>query len=267
MDRKERIKNKCIYFAALLGICSGLFVMSYFAFIRTIEVDMTKKVEIVYEGEQGKAKAFAHCEMTDLNQRLQSFYDSIEYEIEPNENLSNGDAIHITAKYDESLAQQYHYEPIHLEKDYVVSGLASRFESFDQIPQTYDEKIQKAMEVFLKTKQKEIFRVEFSLPKAKPDLIEKNIEYSAFLNSKREEKTDKLVNVYKLVYQWEGQEYILYYLICVPEINDSAQVAEKDIFGQKAYIGEAETYEGYVQRIFGSHYDVETIEKENTVED
>ena len=269
MDNKDRIKNKCIYFIALLSICSGLFLMSYFSFLRTIEVDMTKNVKITYEGEQGRAHAHAKCAMTDLNQRLQSFYDSIEYEVEPNGNLSNGDQILIKAHYDESLAQEYHYDPIHIEKEFTVTGLPNRFENYQQISKEYVDQIQKAMEVFLKAKQKEIFKTEFSMPDAKPVLVNKNIVYSAFLNSKSGDKTDRMVNVYHMVYECEKQEYVLYYLVCVPEINDSMEVHERDIFGQKAYITENETYGDYIQRLFGVHYDVETIEnpKENTVED
>ena len=268
MDSKERIKNKWIYFIALLSICLGLFLMSYFSFLRTIEVDMTKNVKITYDGEQGRAHAHAKCAMTDLNQRLQSFYDSIEYEIEPNGNLSNGDTILIKAHYDESLAQEYHYDPIHLEKEFTVKGLPNRFENYQQIPQDYVNAIQKAMEGFLKDKQKEIFKVEFAMPESKPSIENKNVVYSAFLNSKSGDKTDRMVNVYRMVYTVNEQEYVLYYLVCVPEINDRQEIAEQDIFGQKAYITESETYGDYVQRLFGVHYDVETIEreKENTVE-
>ena len=128
MNREDRIKNKIIYFIALIGICSGLFLMSYFSFIRTIDVNMTKKINVTFTGEQGRATAQATCAMTDINQRLQSFYDSIEYEIEPNENLKNGDVILIRAQYDSDLAQEYHYNPIGLEKEYVVSGLHNRYE-------------------------------------------------------------------------------------------------------------------------------------------
>ena len=265
MKQEDRIKNKVIYFVALFGICSGLFLMSYFSFIRTIDVDMTKKIDVTYTGEQGRASAQATCAMTDLNQRLQSFYDSIEYEIEPNENLKNGDVVTIRAFYDEDLAQEYHYNPIHLEKEFVVSGLNNRYENYEQIPTTYVKKIQKEMDSFLDTKKKEIFRTEFSKPKAKPVLNHAELVYTAFMNSKTSEKTDRMVNIYHLLYEWDEQPYELYYLICVPEINDSQEVQEQDVFGQKAYLTELsegiETYDSYVKRLFGINYEVETIKK------
>ena len=265
MKREERIKNKIIYFIALFIICSGLFLMSYFSFLRTIEVDMTKKVKITYTGEQGRAKAEAKCAMTDLNQRLQSFYDSIEYDIEPNENLNNGDVIRVHATYDEDLAQEYHYKPVHLEKEFTVKGLYNRYENYGQIPKPYVKKIFKEMDRYLNDKKREIFQIEFSKPKAKPDVVESPVVYSAFLNSKSSEKTDRMVNIYRLVYEFEEQTYVLYYLISIPEINDSQEIQEQDIFGQKAYLTESsegvESYDGYVQRLFGNQYEIETIKK------
>ena len=263
MKQEDRIKNKVIYFVALFGICSGLFLMSYFAFIRTIDVDMTKKIDVEYTGEQGRATVEATCAMTDLNQRLQSFYDSIEYEIEPNENLKNGDVIVVRATYDEDLAQEYHYNPIHLEKEFVVEGLNNRYENFAQIPSEYVTKIQKEMDAFLARKKREIFRTEFSMPQAKPSLSNSKLVYTAFLNSKNSEKTDRMVNIYHLEYEYESQSYELYYLICVPEINDSQEVQEQDVFGQKAYLTELnegiEPYDTYVKRLFGKNYEVETV--------
>lgn len=265
MKREERIKNKVIYFIALLGICSGLFLMSYFSFLRTTEVDMTKKVKIIYTGEQGRAKAEATCAMTDLNQRLQALYDSIEYVVEPNENLSNGDVIKISTKYDKDLAQEYHYEPIHLEKEFVVKGLYNRYENYDQIPEEYVKKIFKEMDIYLNDHKREIFQTEFSFPKAKPNVIESPVVYSAFLNSKNSDKTDRMVNIYRIVYEYEEQTYVLNYLISIPEINDSQEIQEQDIFGQKAYLTESsegiEAYESYVQRLFGNKYEIENIKK------
>ena len=46
--------------------------------------------------------------MEDINQRIQEFYNTIHYTVEPDTGLSNGDTITVKAQYDEALAQQYH---------------------------------------------------------------------------------------------------------------------------------------------------------------
>ncbi len=72
----------------------------------------------------------------ELNQRMQDFLNSVKYEVSPSSDLSNGDTIHVTATYDDALANQYHYQPKSVETDVVVEGLANRYSALKDIPKT-----------------------------------------------------------------------------------------------------------------------------------
>jgi len=89
MISKETIKSKAIYLVSLLLMCVGLILVAYFFFLRTIELDVTKNIRLYYSGENGRASVEAKSGEEDLNQRIQEFYDTLTYTIEPNEALSN----------------------------------------------------------------------------------------------------------------------------------------------------------------------------------
>lgn len=260
--RVEAVKNKMVYFVALLFMCMGLFFMAYFFFLRTIEIDVTKDIDLIYVGEEGKAKVEAKCSAVDINQRMQKFYDSIEYTITPDKNLSNGDTITVKATYDPLLAQQYHYKPIHEERKIVIKGLPHRYEGLIKIPNEYLERIQKVSDAYIQKEKDKIFETEFDLNKKdRVKLIQQQAVYSAFMHSTSNEKTDRIVTMYHLEFEWDGKGYSLYYVVCVPEINDSQEINEKDIYGQRAYLVEGEAYSEYIHRIYGSHYHIEASMK------
>ena len=257
--REKAVKNKIIYFVALLFMCMGLFFMAYFFFLRTIEIDVTKDIDLTYIGEEGKAKVEAKCCAVDINQRMQKFYDSIEYTITPDKNLSNGDTIIVKATYDSLLAQQYHYKPIHEEKKIVVKGLPHRYEGLIKIPDEYLERIQKTSDAYIQKEKDKIFETEFDFNKKdRVKLVQQQVVYSAFMHSTSNEKTDRVVTMYHLEFEWDGKGYSLYYVVCVPEINDNQEINEKDIYGQRAYLVEGEDYDEYIHRIYESHYRIES---------
>ena len=141
---KEKIKTKLTYFFSLSVICILLVLITYIFFLRTIEVDVMQGLDIQYTGENGMALAVCKNNTLDINQRTQDFLQSVTYTIAPNENLSNGDVVHVSASYDEQLASQYHFKPVHLEADIVVEGLNNRYDSLADIDKKYIDKVLKA---------------------------------------------------------------------------------------------------------------------------
>lgn len=108
---KQKIENKTIYFMCLLSMICILVLIAYFFFLRNVEIDIMANAQYTYVGENGNASVTVSAKQGDLNQRTQDFLNSVQYEVSPNTDLSNGDTIHVTATYDEALANQYHYQP------------------------------------------------------------------------------------------------------------------------------------------------------------
>ena len=135
MQRRHKIRDKSFFFVWMACLLFTLFFIGYFFFLRTSEVDVTQHVVLEYSGESGSASVAVRSEEISVNQRLQDFYDSLEFTVTPSEGLSNGDEITITADYDSDLAQQYHLEPINLTRTVKVEGLPNRYGSISVIPQ------------------------------------------------------------------------------------------------------------------------------------
>ena len=113
---KQKIENKTIYFISLLSMVCILVLIAYFFFMRNVEIDIMENAQYSYVGENGNASVVVNPKQGDLNQRMQDFLNSVKYEVSPNTDLSNGDTIHVTATYDEALANQYHYKPKSIEQ-------------------------------------------------------------------------------------------------------------------------------------------------------
>ena len=108
---KEAMKSKTITSICMLAIIISLYATCYMLFFRTVDVDLTKDISIVYDGESGSASVKVFNSITDYNQRKQEFMDSVAYKVSPKKNLQNGDTLLISSTYDEDLADQYHIHP------------------------------------------------------------------------------------------------------------------------------------------------------------
>ena len=86
--------------------------------------------------------------------------------------------------------------------------------------------------------------------------------YCAFLKSTQ--TSDRIISVYQLDYTSQGQNITIYYLVCVPNINDGNQVIKQNIYGERAYLSSEElqnlNIESYIQRVFGTQFSIEKIE-------
>lgn len=259
----EKTKNKLIYFLALGSMCLALVLIMYNFFYKTVEVDVMKNIELVYTGENGSASVTVENNTEDLNQRIQEFMETVEYKVSPNSNLSNGDTIHIIATYDDELSMTYHYQPINTEKEFIVQGLNNRFESKDDIPENYLNEILTESENYITEHADEIFHLDPETA-SQEDVSLNNISqlYCAFLKSTQ--TSDRIISVYQLDYASKEQAVTIYYLVCVPNINDGNRVIRQDIYGETAYLSSEElqnlNIESYIHRVFGTQYSIEKIE-------
>lgn len=265
----EKLKSKLIYFGAILGMCAILVLLTYNYFLRTIRVDVMKDIVFTYTGENGNASVIATNESDDLNKRTQDFLNTVTYEITPNSDLSNGDTIHVVASFNESIASQYHFEAKNVEKDFEVEGLNYRYETLEDIDEEYLDKILQTTDDYIESNKQEIYQINVSKD---GEFKDTSVFYKAFLKSKTSEISDRIIVVYKLIYEAEVEieeseeteieERAVYYIVTIPDINDGNQVSG-DVFGEKAYLTEEEraneNIQSYVQRVYGSQYDIEEI--------
>ena len=258
---KQKIENKFIYFISLLGMVTILVLIAYFFFLRNVEVDIMDNAQYTYVGENGNASVVVSAKQGELNQRMQDFLDSVKYEVSPSSDLSNGDTIHVTATYDEALANQYHYKPKSVEADVVVEGLANRYLSLKDIPKTLIKDGENAALDYVKDNQDEIYELDGKEEKT-PSLDKMKIVYSAYLKSNQKKNSDRFVYIVSMNYSSE----ILYYMVCIPNINDSNEIDTHNIYGEKAYLTQEELdgkdFNGYVDRVYSSKYQIEQKNKE-----
>lgn len=269
---KEKIKNKIIYFLALASMCTALVLVMYNFFYRTVQVDIMKDIRLIYNGESGSATVTAINASDDINQRVQEFLDSVEYEINPNTNLSNGDTIHVVATYDDQIAQQYHYQAINIEADFIVEGLNNRFESIEDISQEYLDEIDTQSLQYIEEHAEEIYELDMSGEVSSTQYESSTILFSAFLKS-NSTQSDRVVSVCQIDYTVNGELRQIYYLVCIPDINDGNEVQTQNIYGEKAYLSQEErdnqSFKEYVQRIFGEQYTIEefAVTEEETLQE
>ena len=95
-----------------------------------------------------------------------------------------------------------------------------------------------------------------------PGLDKLKIVYSAYLKSNQKNNSDRFVYIVQMNYASE----ILYYMVCIPNINDSDSIDTHNIYGEKAYLTQDEwngkDFSGYVNRVYSLKYQIEQINKE-----
>lgn len=258
---KQKIENKFIYFISLLGMVMILVLIAYFFFLRNVEVDIMDNAQYTYVGENGNASVVVSAKQGELNQRMQDFLNSVKYEVSPSSDLSNGDTIHVTATYDEALANQYHYKPKSIEANVVVEGLANRYLALQDIPKTLIQDGRNAALDYVKENQDAIYKLDGKEEKT-PSLDKMKIVYSAYLKSNQKKNSDRFVYIVQMTYDSE----VLYYMVCIPNINDSNEIDTHNIYGEKAYLTQDELdskdFNGYVDRVYSSKYQIEQKNKE-----
>ena len=73
----------------------------------------------------------------------------------------------------------------------------------------------------------------------------------------QKKNSDRFVYIVSMNYSSE----ILYYMVCIPNINDSNEIDVHNIYGEKAYLTQDELnnkdFSGYVDRVYSSKYQIE----------
>lgn len=236
--KRDAIKNKLIYFAFLLSVCAGLMLVSYYGFLQTVDIDVMLGIDFVYTGESGGAQVSAISRANDLNQRIQEFMNTVTYTIDPDEGLSNGDVIQVTASYDADVAAEYHFQPVNTTAAFVVEGLPERYAHLADIPESYIRQSEQAAARYL--------HMEGQAP-----------VYGAFLHGDSDTVRDRFL------WMWQVEDG-RFMIVLVPDVNDSNSISESAINSQQAYLSAKEQedhdYAGYVKRLFDGDSTIEELD-------
>lgn len=247
---KER-KSKIITFTCMIVILLSLYATCYLLFFRTTDVDVTENISLTYHGESESAFVEVLNDKANYNQRIQEFIDAIEYSVDPSTNLKNGDVITVTAAYDSELANRYHIQPIHTEREIIVKDLPERLSDSKQLTSEFLNALTKRSESYLKKHIDQILNEDFTIfyLNTEPKLVETRNVYRLFLDAKDNSQKDKVVDIYSIKakgevntsaegIQLEEKESLIYYMITYNEINTSLTVTNETIYGEKVMIAE-----------------------------
>ncbi len=253
-------KNKLLFLFCILFIMTSLFLTCYVFFFRTITIDVTKHMDIVYSGESGDATVTVSNNAYNLNQRTQEFLDSITYQVSPKSKLTNGTKIKIVANYDQSLMNKYHIQVINETKEIIVEGLEERFQDATAI----DTEFQKTLDVYARRyfekNQEGILKHDFTdfYSGSHREMVKNERLYLVFLKADTHDNKDKVVDIYRLVAKGmvntsKGKEELveqeaeLYYMITYDDINSSRKLKEQNVFGEKIIGIEVDSQESLTQ--------------------
>ena len=234
---KDLIKNKAISIGTMVLILCILYGTCYMWFYRMIEVDLMKPIQLVYDGESGVASVSVTSDINLVNQRIIQFYDSVTYVIEPNEQLSNGDTIKITASFDEELAQRYHIQPIHETKLVKVENLPDKIDSIFQLPYEYQKALKQRGEDYLKKNQQAIMETDFYDVDLETSLKFKQQEYVGryFLKAHDVQQHDRILDIYLLYADGEQDNNMICYGVTYSGINTAFDAEKVSVYGEKVY--------------------------------
>lgn len=259
----DKVKNKLIYFACLLGMISVLVGIAYGAFMREVDVDVMKNADFVYTGENGNATLKVKNSGTNINQRTADFMSTVEYQVTPNSDLSNGDSVQVSATYDKSVARQYNFHPVHTKMRVKVSGLDDQYQALKDIDKNYLHDIYRSADNYIQENEETIYQVEVNEDASRPRLDSQDIVYRAFLKSKQTKTSDRILEIYKLTYTYNKKKSVIYYVVMVTEINTGKNVDPQNIYGEKANLTQDEmdnsNFDQYVSRVYSATYDIEKI--------
>lgn len=277
---KETAKGKSITVICMLLIVVSLYSVSYFLFMRTIDVDVTKDASITYRGETGTASVKVENKLKAYNQRIQEFMNSITYEVTPQSEIYNDAELTITASYDKELARVYNIHPINTVRKVKVKDLPVRFAGADEIPKSLFEDIASYGDTYLKNNIKSILEEDFTsfYVESQPKLENYTLTYRVFLDSFQGSVKDKIIDVYTVMAKGEvntanegeavledAQETI-YYMLTFNEINTSLNILDENVYGEKMIVNTSynmslkEDFQRYIRDKYAKLYNLTFLE-------
>ena len=131
--------------AAALAIAATLVWVHFF---KPVKVDLTANItkdSIVLSGHNGKGKAVIDNEklrsLADYdrgNKRAVNFMKSVNYSLDKNTNLSNGDTVTLTANWSHATANSMHVSINDISKEIKISGLTKKNTNKEGTNYNYD---------------------------------------------------------------------------------------------------------------------------------
>ena len=260
----DRLKKKCSYFISLSVMIAILIGIAYVGFMRKMDIDVMKNVKLEYTGENGNASLKVRNSGSSIDQRTEAFMETVKYTADKSTDLSNGDKVEITATYDKDMAKQYNFKAINLTEEITVEGLPDQYASLSKIDRTYLEDIENAAESYVSKHSTTIYQVEVDEEADHPHLDQQTVKYACFMKSQESRNSDRVLEIVQMDYTEQNTKTTLYYMVVVPEINDSNEVTEQDIYGLKATMSsdeiQSQAFKDYVSRVFSNKYNIEDIQ-------
>ena len=239
IDKKAIFKNKLIYLVCTCSILLLLIGVYYYFFFHIIKVDMNTIMQLSFEGESGNATAYVTTVDNYYNQRIQPFFDSLTYTVEPSTQLKNGDQVTVTLHYDQEQASKYHIEVSSTTETLVVDGLAERYKDIEEIPETFISQLNSQGNTYIEKNRQAILESTFSHFKKKTVVYQShNLLHRAFLKAEQIEHKDKIVEVYEIyasgIVQDSEEERLdsCYYMVVYDDIHKMQLLDAQNIYGE-----------------------------------
>lgn len=253
------LKNKLIYFVCfgtMLTILGGVF---YICFFREIHIDLTNNLQVKFVGENGHGRIVSDRYDLNYNQRISTFYESLNISYSNEWNLSNGDEVTIEIFFDEQLAEQFNIVVDANSLVVVVEGLAERYATKDDISSAILQKITEKSTSYMKKDGERILHQDFTLA-SDVTLKSETMIQRVFLKADDTQVHDKIVDVYQMVATGKHEdgsqgEETIYYMVVIDDINSNMIINDDQVYGEKALFTDEDltTKEGII-RYFKSKY-------------
>lgn len=251
-ERKKALKNKFIYIGCTCSLLLFLILVFYYFFFHTIKVDLNTATQFLLEGESGSATASIKKMDNNYNQRIQPFFDSLTYHIEPSTQLKNGDQVQVTWYYDQELASQYHIEVLSTTQTFLVEGLAERYTHIEEIPENFLSQLHMKGNSYIEKNKSEILDEVFP-ENLKATYESHTLLHRVFLKAEQKEQKDKIIEIYQLQAHKDAQNLQGYYMIIFDSIHNQQLLDSKNIYGE-AIFEEAPLDENQLVKFLRSKY-------------
>lgn len=245
------------------GILIGLIVvvigaagwLVYDNFFNLTEVDLFAGIDELYlDGYSGEGVLYSDNfyysgEWVGEPQYMSAFYDSIYYEADTYEGLSNGDTVTVTAYYDSAAARKCKVKVKSDTKTFEVSGLRERFKSDgSDIPAADLAAIRQYMDDY-------VAREITDDDSYKNEGLVKMLYISPTVSDGYDNYEDMMVGVYKISYKgWWDDEYETEYIsVWIYPLDKSFNYAEN--IDQLMYDGDLSIYNDWHGDDLGSAID------------
>lgn len=135
--KSEKGKKNIKIFGVIAAIVFVIIIaVSIWSATRTTPIDLTSSCEVTFDGYNGEGSAYVSCDVDyDINNpEIASFVYDVDYVVENDGALSNGDTTTITANYSEETARSLKLKVENAQREVEVEGLTEVYRSFADIP-------------------------------------------------------------------------------------------------------------------------------------